>query len=145
MGQLFQRVKKFKAERKLQQATWVFAVSLLASKEEKQELMNTFKILDLNGDGKLSREELVIGIFRRESIERVMNVGYSKTMSREDAEKEVDNIMRVVDTNNSGEIDYSEFVTASINRQKLLSKEKLDIVFKMFDKVSLGGGEVLDG
>lgn len=74
-----------------------------------------------------------------------MNVGYSKTMSREDAEKEVDNIMRVVDTNNSGEIDYSEFVTASINRQKLLSKEKLDIVFKMFDKVSLGGGEVLDG
>ena len=30
-------------------------------KEEKQELMNTFKILDLNGDGKLSREELIIG------------------------------------------------------------------------------------
>ena len=49
------------ADRKLQQATWVFAVSLLATKEEKQELMNTFKILDLNGDGKLSREELIIG------------------------------------------------------------------------------------
>lgn len=56
-------------------------------------------------------------------------------MSQEDAIKEVDNIMKVVDTNNSGEIDYSEFVTASINRKKLLSKEKLEIVFKMFDKV----------
>ena len=57
-------------------------------------------------------------------------------MSKDDAEREVDRIMAAVDTNNSGEIDYSEFVTASINRQKLLSKEKLDIVFKMFDKVS---------
>lgn len=56
-------------------------------------------------------------------------------MSKEEAIKEVENIMKMVDTNNSGEIDYSEFVTASINRQKLLSKNKLDIVFKMFDKV----------
>ena len=56
-------------------------------------------------------------------------------MPKEEAIKEVDHIMKIVDTNNSGEIDYSEFVTASINRQKLLSKEKLEIVFKMFDKV----------
>ena len=28
-----------------------------------------------------------------------------------------------------------EFVTASINRQKLLSKERLEMAFKMFDKV----------
>jgi len=61
--------------------------------------------------------------------------GYSKLMPKEEAMKEVDNIMKIVDTNNSGEINYSEFVTASINRQKLLSKEKLEIVFKMFDKV----------
>ena len=56
-------------------------------------------------------------------------------MPKEEALKEVDNIMKIVDTNNSGEIDYSEFVTASINRQKLLSKDKLELVFKMFDKV----------
>lgn len=62
-------------------------------------------------------------------------LGYSKLMSKEEAIKEVDNIMKIVDTNNSGEIDYSEFVTACINRQKLLSKEKLELVFKMFDKV----------
>jgi len=58
-------------------------------------------------------------------------------MSKDDAEKEVDHIMKTADTNNSGDIDYSEFVTASINRQKILSKEKLDIVFKMFDKVRI--------
>lgn len=122
----------------MQQATWVFVVSLLASKEEKQDLMNTFKILDLNGDGKLSTEELIIGFFKKNKLLKFIFIisGYSKLMPKEEAIKEVDNIMKIVDTNNSGEIDYSEFVTACINRQKLLSKEKLEIVFKMFDKVN---------
>lgn len=97
--------------------------------------MNTFKILDLNGDGKLSTEELVIGLEKKEIQIQIIILGYSRLMSKEEAIKEVENIMKMVDTNNSGEIDYSEFVTASINRQKLLSKNKLDIVFKMFDKV----------
>ena len=70
-------------------------VSLLATKEEKNDLLNSFKILDLNGDGKLSKEELIIG--------------YEKLMPKEEAEKEVNHIMKTVDTNNSGEIDYSGF------------------------------------
>jgi calcium-dependent protein kinase len=36
-------------------------VNFLATKEEKTELLKTFQTLDLNGDGKLSREELIIG------------------------------------------------------------------------------------
>jgi len=42
--------------------------------------------------------------------------GYAKIMGEVEAEKEVENIMNTVDTNNSGAIDYSEFVTASMNR-----------------------------
>lgn len=34
--------------------------------------------------------------------------------------------MSIVDKDNSGFIDYTEFVMATINREKLLSKEKLD-------------------
>lgn len=34
----------------------------MATKEEKYELLKTFQALDLNNDGKLSREELTIGI-----------------------------------------------------------------------------------
>jgi len=51
------------------------------------------------------------------------------------AEEEVDAIMRAVDNNNSGTIDYTEFVMATMNRQKMLSKERLEAVFKLFDKV----------
>lgn len=62
-------------------------------------------------------------------------------------EEEVERIMNQVDQNNSGVIDYSgknfkikkiifffkEFVIASINRKQLLSKERLEKVFRMFD------------
>jgi calcium-dependent protein kinase len=46
--------------------------------------------------------------------------------------------MELVDSDNSGFIDYSEFVIATINREKLLSKEKLETAFKMFDKDDSG-------
>ena len=54
-------MKTFRAGKKLQEATWMFIVNYMSSKEEKQELMKTFQLLDTNGDGKLSREELVAG------------------------------------------------------------------------------------
>ena len=65
----------------------------MASKEEQTELMKTFNLIDLNNDGKLSQEELVIG--------------YSKFMDRPQAEEAVKKIMSIVDNNNSGLIDYS--------------------------------------
>lgn len=50
-----------KATQKLQEATWMFLVNYLTTKEEKAELLKTFQALDLNCDGQLSREELIIG------------------------------------------------------------------------------------
>lgn len=48
-------------ERKLQKAVWMVLVEYLASQEEKAQLLKTFQALDLNGDGQLSREELLKG------------------------------------------------------------------------------------
>jgi calcium-dependent protein kinase len=42
-----------------------------------------------------------------------------------------------VDIDRSGFIDYSEFVIACMNEKQLLTNEKLEAAFKMFDKVSL--------
>lgn len=56
--------------------------------------------MDVNGDGKLSREELL--------------EAYSKEFSIEEADEKVENIMKLVDIDNSGFIDYSEFITASV-------------------------------
>lgn len=45
-----------------------------------------------------------------------------------------------VDTDKSGAIDYSEFVVATMNEKNLLSNNKLQTAFKMFDKD--GGGSI---
>jgi len=46
----------------------------------------------------------------------------------------VDAIMEAVDNNYSGTIDYTEFVMATINRKKILTKERIEATFKLFDK-----------
>lgn len=38
----------------------------------------------------------------------------------------------------SGEIDFSEFMTASVNKKTLLQNEKLQAAFKYFDRDSSG-------
>jgi Ca2+-binding EF-hand superfamily protein len=43
-----------------------------------------------------------------------------------------------VDTDRSGFIDYSEFVIASMNEKNLLTNDKLQAAFKMFDKDNSG-------
>ena len=49
-------------------------------------------------------------------------------------------VVREVDTDGNGEIDYSEFVVATMNEKNLLSNNKLQTAFKMFDKD--GGGSI---
>jgi calcium-dependent protein kinase len=39
----------------------------------------------------------------------------------------------LVDVNHSGEIDFSEFITATVNRGNLLKEEKLKTAFKTYD------------
>jgi calcium-dependent protein kinase len=53
--------KSYRAEAKLQQAACSFIVTQMATKEEIRELEKAFKELDLNKDGKLSRDELMQG------------------------------------------------------------------------------------
>jgi len=45
----------------------------------------------------------------------------------------------MVDTDNNGSIDYSEFVTACINKKSFLSRKRLKVAFRIFDKDDNGG------
>lgn len=56
------------------------------------------------------------------------------------AEEEVDRIMKIADADGSGEIDYSEWVVATMDKRKLLTNEKLEVAFNLFDKD--GGGSI---
>ncbi len=43
--------------------------------------------------------------------------------------------MQSVDMDANGAIDYTEFISATINKSKLLTKERLKTAFDHFDKV----------
>lgn len=93
------------------------------TKAEKENLARIFKAIDKNGDGKLSKEEIFDGY----------DQFFGKNLDKNDIEKMFD----AVDIDRSGYIDYSEFVIAAMNEKQLLTNEKLQSAFKMFDKVKI--------
>lgn len=115
-------LKTFRADQKLKQATFAFIASQLLSKAEKENLAKIFRAIDKNGDGKLSKEEIMEGY----------DQFFGKNLDKNDIEKMFD----AVDIDKSGYIDYSEFVIASMNEKQLLTNEKLQQAFRMFDKVT---------
>jgi calcium-dependent protein kinase len=46
--------------------------------------------------------------------------------------------LRIVDIDGSGEIDYSEWLVATVNKKNLISDEKLRNAFSFFDKDGSG-------
>ena len=52
--------------------------------------------------------------------------------------KEFEDLLMALDKNCNGVIDYSEFLTAAVNKQRLLSQENLKMAFRMFDTDNSG-------
>ena len=66
----------------------------MLTQQDKEEILKAFKSLDADNDGKLSRNELI--------------EGYMKLLgNRALAEEEVDKIIKEVDQNYSGNIDFT--------------------------------------
>ena len=70
-----------------------------------------------------------------------MIVGYRRIYG-EFAEEEVDKILKLADIDGSGEIDYTEWLVATVNRKALISDEKLRHAFNFFDKDGSGSIEI---
>ena len=111
-------MKKFKKHRILEKTIISFIINQLVKKDERQELEKQFKDWDTNGDGVLSREEIING--------------YRKTYGKVD-ENEIDNMIKSIDLDGNGVIDYNEFLACSINQDKILRNDNLRICFDEFD------------
>ena len=116
-------LKAFNSKSKLQAAIYFFIVNNMATKEEKNSLIKTFKALDLKGDGKLTSDELMAGY---------------NSKGLDFSPEEIDILINKQDINQSGFIDYTEFVAAAIDREKLLTKQRIEACFELFDKDNSG-------
>ena len=102
---------QFHSENKLRDASILFIITQLLSATDLKFAKNIFLELDENGDGKLSKQELING--------------YKKYFSEENTEALVNSIMKEVDTDDNGFIDYNEFLKATVDINKILSNENL--------------------
>jgi len=116
--------QSFSTNQKLQQAALAYIVHNLTKKEDLEEMRKAFVEFDTNGDGKLTKDELINGLL--------------KVKTPTEAKAEVDRIMSMIDNDNNGYIEYEEFLSASLNKEKLLTDENLMQVFELFDKDKSG-------
>ena len=114
-----ENMKRFKRNKKFEHATIGFIINQLVSKEDRADLLKQFLIWDKNRDGVLNKEEIV------ESY---------KTVYGSIDEDVVENIIKSIDLDGNGVVDYNEFLNCTMNRDKILSKKNLQYAFNAFDK-----------
>lgn len=49
------------------------------------------------------------------------------------SQKEIEDIIRQIDNDDNGKINYSEFIAATIDVRKYLTKPRIEAIFKSFD------------
>lgn len=124
MSEALKNLKNFRSTSILRDAVNTFITTQFISASDTKDLREVFRKMDKNGDGKLSREELL--------------EEYTKIMEESEAQAEVERIMHEVDSDNNGFIDYSEFLKGSLDSSKVLSLENLKLAFQMFDQDGSG-------
>lgn len=110
-------LKKTQYYSKMQQAA-LTAIALQAGPEDIRELKEIFLAIDKNGDGQLSFQEI------EEGLKKLNLANYEDILHS----------LKQADTDGSGQIDYTEFIAATIDSQIFLREEYLKAAFNMFDK-----------
>lgn len=117
LGAALNRLGRFRASNKLQKSFLVFIASQILGQNEEKELIKLFKELDTNGDGKLSYQELEQGY-------KYLNLS---------SKDQIQEIITNCDSDKSGYIDFTEFITAATNWNLVCQKEQLQNAFSTYD------------
>lgn len=114
---LCSRMKKFTGATKMKKLTLTMVAQNLKD-EDIKDLRQMFEQLDENNDGTLTIQEI------QESLTK-----YEASMPADLVE-----IIRNLDTDGSGSIDYTEFIAATVTQKQYLKKEVVWSAFRQFDK-----------
>ena len=118
-GNKLANFKNFQKNSKLKQVA-LTAISVQASPDDIKELKDLFKQLDVNGDGSLSLDELKKGLAGKANGDNILD------------------LLRSADTDGSGEINYTEFLAATIDQTVFMRDDYLRTTFRLFDKDGSG-------
>ena len=111
-------LKNFSQQTKIYQTVLTFLSHNYADKEELNRLKKIFYKIDLNIEGKLSKEELKYA-FKEAGVE----------MESEQLNK----VIQSIDFDGNGFIEYEEFIRVALPKERLFTEKNLKIAFDMFD------------
>lgn len=117
--QVINNLQSFHFKNKLKAVVYTYIASQLYSNRDKDNLMKVFKEMDKDGDGVIQKSELM-HVFNNYSASRL-------------SESEIEKILQLVDTNGSGHIDFTEFLVAASNEEKMLQEQRLQNAFNYLD------------
>ena len=118
INQVLVRMKNFSTESKFHQAILVFLAYNYAEKRITERLKHIFFYINKSLDGRIKPKELL-------SIYQENNMKITKD--------EVLKIIKSVDFNNSGAIEYEEFIRIALPKEDLLTEINLKEAFDLFD------------
>ena len=97
-----------------------FIANVQSNVNDLQDLANMFKRLDKSNDGKLQIDELKAGLDELAAFFQYQDINYEE-------------LLKAMDVDGDGEIDFTEFISAAFDKRTLLTQENLDAAFKTFD------------
>jgi len=115
------RMSNFVMENRLKQSVLQFISTQFNLKEEERSLRQLFQQFDTEKKGYITYA----------SFYQVL----SKYFGENEAKLISDKMFENLDLDGSGEISYNEFITAIIDNKSMVTNERLEKTFKMFDKV----------
>jgi calcium-dependent protein kinase len=118
-----EQLSHYHAQDKLKRTVFTYIATNMMDEEYSRDLARLFRTIDKNEDGKLSKDEI-------EGAYEYLGI------SVQDIEK----IFQEVDSDSSGMIEYTEFITACF---KIKGNEQKDYLSKAFEVYDVGGDGTL--
>jgi len=119
---MLSNLKSFKAQNKLKKAALQVIAQQLPESEIAQ-LKQVFGSIDVNGDGKVTVAEALEGV---------------KQAGLKNVPAELEDMLKAVDSDGSGVIDYTEFIAACLDKRAYIQEDRLWSAFRVFDSDNNG-------
>lgn len=115
---LVDNLKGFRSQNKLKKAA-LHVIAANMNESQIKDMREQFVAMDVNGDGLLTAMELQDGMAKAGMTEIPPDLAQ---------------IIKEVDSNGSGTIDYTEFLAATLDRQKYQAEDVCWAAFRVFDR-----------
>ena len=121
---LLENLKKYKRNSVIQETALAYLVHNFPQMKDVVNSCKLFNQIDINGDGKISEEELYKGL--------------SLKIKSSTLKDDVRQIFKNLDMDNNKYIEYEEFVRAAVSKEKFMADNVLRFAFRYFDKDNSG-------